>query len=394
MSEQCKVPRQKEAIAQPLAPIAIISEQLDSNFSDSVNYHLRNRRNVIAQQQQCLADTVGYLRSDYRIPVDLTRFTSGEGKAYVKDSVRGHDVFIICDVLNHGKFITRFNRMSSLSPDDHFMDVVRIISAIHGTAKRVNVVLPYLYESRRYQRTNRGSLDCAVMLKYLFEMGVSNVLTFDAHDPRVKNAVPGKNFESVSTSFQIIEAILDHYDDLALDSDHLVVVSPDETTVSRCIYYASMLKVPLGIFYRRRQFNSQLGIYDENEKRYLGDSLEGKDVLLIDDMIDTGNTMVSCAKALKEKGAKRIICAASFAQFTKGFEHINQAHEEGCIERVFATNMCFRSEALLAANWYTDVSISRYLALILDSLNCDSSLSALLDPTERIKRRIQEYGKQ
>ncbi len=375
----------------PIAPIAIFTEQLDPAFSDSVNFHLRSRREQECQKLACLRDIVGYYRSDYRVEADLSRFNSGEGKATILDSIRGHDVFIICDVLNHGKYINRFNRTISMSPDEHFMDIVRLISAIHGNAYRVNVIMPYLYEGRRYRRQNRSSLDCALILKNLCNLGVANILTFDAHDSRIGNAIPGHNFESIPTSFQIIETILDKYDDLNFEDENFIVISPDETAVSRGIYYASVLKVPLGIFYRQRNFNTETGTYDCEQKMYIGDDVTGKDVLIVDDMIDTGNTILECAKQLKERGAKRVLCAASFAQLTKGFEMINQAHAEGVIEQVFATNMCYRSPALIDASWYTDVTMSRYLALIIETMNCDDSLSKLLSPTERIQKRLTEY---
>lgn len=375
----------------PIAPIAIFTEQLDPAFSDSVNFHLRARREQECQKLPCLEEIVGYYRSDYRVAADLSRFNSGEGKATILDSIRGHDVFIICDVLNHGKYINRFNRTISISPDEHFMDVLRLIGAIHGNAYRVNVILPYLYESRRYRRQNRSSLDCALVLKTLCNLGVANILTFDAHDSRIGNAVPGHNFESIPTSFQIIETILENYDDINFDDDRFMIISPDEAAVSRGIYYASVLKVPLGIFYRQHNFNAEAGDLEYGNKMYIGEDVKDKDVLLVDDMIDTGATILECSKQLKARGARRVFCAASFAQFTKGFEQVNQAHAEGIIEQVFATNMCYRSPALIDAHWYTDVTMSRYLALIIETMNCDDSLSKLLSPTQRIQKSLCAY---
>lgn len=377
---------------RPLGPIAVISHQVDSALSDAINFHLRNRRSLYLEENPELDEWVGYYRSDYRVPVDLTRFNSGEGRAQILETVRGHDLFIITDVLNYGQYTTRFNRTVSISPDEHYQDLVRLIAATHGVTRRINVMMPYLYEGRRYRRHNRGSLDGALILKQLFEMGVTNVFTFDAHDGRIANAVPRNNFETLPTSLQIIEALVDSFDDLQIDRDHFMIVAPDEMAISRCIYYASLMHVPLGICYRQYDQVNSLQFGNEIiEKRFLGDDVEGKDVLIVDDMIDTGKTILDVAKILKEKGARRIFAAVTFALFTKGFEKINQAYESGHITKIFATNAAYRPPVLLDSEWYCDVNLSKYAALMIDAVNHDASLSSLLDPTERIDELLKEH---
>lgn len=387
-----------EQILKPIGPVGIISDQLDPAFSDAINFHLRNRRSKTIIDYPEQNKFPGYYRTDYRIPVDLQRFSSGEGGTTILETVRGHDVFIIADVLNHGRYYRRFNQSVSMSPDDHYEDVCRLISAIHGVARRINVVMPYLYEGRRYRRENRASLDCSMMLNRLFDLGISNFITFDAHDDRIANAVPTKNFESVQTSLQLIEALLTEYRDLKIDNDNFMVVSADEASINRCIYYASLMKVPLGIFYRRydprlltkEQYTLQ-HVKKHAEKLFLGDNIAGKDILIVDDMIDTGKTVLECAAQLKKQNARRIFAAVSFAQFSKGFEKFNQAYESGLISKVFATNLCYRSPALLASDWFCDVNVSKYLSLLIDGLNHNAALSNIINPTKRISELLDTY---
>lgn len=388
----------EERILKPIAPIAIISAQMDSAFSDAVNFHLRNRRSKTIEEFPEQKDFPGYYRADYRIDVNLDRYSSGEGHARLLDSVRGHDLFILTDVLNYGQFYQRFNQTVSISPDEHFEDLCRIIAAAHGVAKRINVIMPYLYEGRRYRRAYRESLDCAVMLKRLFELGIDNFMTFDAHDDRIANAVPRRNFESVQTSLQLIEALLEDYDDLKIDKDNFMIVSADEASIKRCIYYASLMKVPLGIFYRRYdprlldegEYTSQF-LKTNATKMFLGENIEGKDILIVDDMIDTGKTVLEGAAMLKAQGAKRVFVAVSFAQFSKGFEKFNQAYEMGIITKVFATNLAYRSPVLLNTKWYRDVNLSKYLALLIDGYNHNAALSNIISPTTRIEELLDAY---
>lgn len=376
----------------PVGPIGLILHNVDSELADSVNYHLRNRRSIYIGHHPELANIPGFMRSDYRIDVETPRFTSGEGKAVMQQSVRGHDLFIISDVLNYAASYPLRGKINEMTPDEHFQDLVRIILAASGKARRINVFMPYLYEGRQDHRNTRESLDCAHILRQLFDMGITNLITFEAHDSRVDNAVPGKGFENLSTAFQLIESMLHTVTDLKLNKEHFMVVSPDENTISRAIYYASMLEVPLGIFYRQNDYTQKVdGDYQQIGLRFLGDDVRDRDILLIDDMIVTGHSMVRTATELKARGAKRIFCASPFAQFTEGIDNINKAYASGIIDRVFSTNLIYRSPELRQAPWYTDVSLSRYISLLIDAINHDASLSRLISPTERITKLLDFY---
>ncbi|NLM19938.1 MAG: ribose-phosphate diphosphokinase [Clostridiaceae bacterium] len=387
-----------ERILQPIGPVGIITHQLEQSFSDAVNFHLCNRRALTIAKYPEQRQLAGYYRSEYRIPVSLKRFNSGEGHATILDTVRGHDLFIVTDVLNYGQSYIRYNQKVSISPDEHFEDLCRLISAAHGVSKRINVVMPYLYQGRRYRRDSRESLDCAVMLNRLFELGISNFVTFDAHDERIANAVPRHNFESAATSFQLIEALLSECSDLQIDKDHFMVISADEASISRCIYYASVLRVPLGIFYRkydprllnRSEYTLQK-LKRTAEKKFLGENISGKDVLIVDDMIDSGKTVLECAEKLKAQDVRRVFIAVSFAQFSEGIENFNEAYDNGLINKVFATNLSYQPPALLETEWFCDVNLAKYLALLIDGINHDASLSKLINPTERIYSLLNSF---
>ena len=377
---------------EPVGPIGIIAHNLATDFSDSINYFLRNRRSIYLARHPEFSQNPGFMRADYRIPVSTPRYTSGEGKAIINQTVRGHDLFIITDVLNYNCYYERYSQTVSMSPDDHYQDLVRIILAASGKARRINLIMPYLYEGRQYRRGARESLDCAAMLKELFDLGIKSLMTFDAHDPRIINAVPTRNVEILTSSYQIIEAMIHAVPDLKLDQENFMVISPDETGVSRAMYYASMLEVPLGIFYRKRDYhqvvegrNPILGL------EFLGESVQGMDVLLVDDMIVTGDSMLRVASELKSKGANRIFCVATFAQLTSDLEKINQAHEDGIIDKVFGTNLIYTRPEILNAPWYVEVSMSRFISLLIDAVNHDASLSKLISPTEKIQKLLDYY---
>lgn len=378
--------RYGEYVMEPHGPIGIITHQLQPSLADNINRKLRHRRQAYVQQYPDLENYVGYMRKDYRIDVDLTRFNTGEGKATLLESVRGHDLYILSDVVNHGIYTNRFNQLESLSPDDHFQDLVRLITATHGLCRRVNVIMPYLYEGRRYSRTNRGSMDCALMLRYLFKLGISNFITYDAHDGRVANAVPRNNFENFSTALQIIEQVLKEIPDLELCKDSLMIISPKETGISRAIFYATMLRVPLGTFYR--VYNADGSV----TKDFLGDEIEGRDVWIIDDMIDTGKTILESAHYLKEHGARRVFASVSFAHFTKGYEQFNQAYDFGVIDKVFGTNLIYQPRALTDMPWFSPVDMSDNLATIIDALNHNASISRLLSPEKRVRQILDEHN--
>ncbi len=379
-------------LMQPVGPIGLIAHNLAADFSDSVNYFLRNRRSVYLANHPDLADTPGFMRMDYRLPVSTPRFSSGEGKAVIGQSVRGHDIFIITDVLNYAASYTRYNQHASMGPDEHFQDLIRLILAVAGKARRINVILPYLYEGRQYVRAARESLDCAAMLRYLFDLGIDNLLTFDAHDGRVANAIPNSGMENISTAYQIIEAMIQTVPGLSLKKDRFMVVSPDETSISRAVYYASMLEVPMGIFYRKRDYLQTVdGRNPVVGQAFLGEELSGQDILIVDDMIVTGESMLRVARDLKSRGAGRIFCAASFAQFTDGLAAMNQAYSDGIVNYVFATNLIYRPPELLAAPWFVEVNMARFVGLLIDAINHDASLHKLLTPTEKIAKLVSFY---
>jgi ribose-phosphate pyrophosphokinase len=376
----------------PVGPIGLIAHNLASDFSDSVNYFLRNRRSIYLTRHPELAENPGFMRMDYRIPVTTPRFSSGEGKAVIGQSVRGHDLFIITDVLNYSSTYTRYNETVSMGPDEHYQDLLRIILAVAGKARRINVILPYLYESRQYHRTSRESLDCAAMLRHLFDLGIDNLITFDAHDGRIANAIPTRGMETIPTSYQIIESLIHSIPDLRLDSEHFMVVSPDETAISRAMYFASMLEVQLGIFYRKRDYHKTVdGRYPIVGQAFLGEDIKGHDILLVDDMIVTGESILRVASDLKARGANRIFCAVSFAQFTSGLTAMHQAYADGIIHRIFATNLIYRPPELQTAPWFIEVNLSRFMALLIDAINHDASLSKLMTPTDKIQKLVEFY---
>jgi len=380
---------------QPVAPVGIIPLRGSLDFSESVNTYLHRRRVEYRETNPKHASGCpGFMRSDYRIHVDALRFSSGEGKAVISHTVRGHDIFILADVLNFSCTYDMFGIQNHMSPDDHYQDLKRTILAISGKARRVNVIMPFLYESRQHKRNSRESLDCAFMLEELYDLGVANIITFDAHDARVANAIPIGGFENISSTYQMIKAMTHRIPDLQLTGSDLMVVSPDEGGISRAMYYASMLNVPLGTFYKRRDYTRVVnGRNPIVAHEFLGDSVEGMDILIVDDMISSGDSMLDLARELKDRKARRIFCCATFGLFTDGVDSFNKAFEEGLITRVLSTNLIYRRPELLAAPWFIDVNMSKFVALIIDALNHDASLSGLMDPTEKIRRLIENQRK-
>lgn len=379
--------RYGENVMMPLGPVGIISTQVQPALADEVNRKLRHLRQAYVEEYPELRDNTGYLRKDYTIDVDLSRFNTGEGQATLLETVRGHDLFILTDVMNYGSYTNRFGRFVSLGPDEHYQDLVRLITATHGLARRVNVIMPYLYEGRRYRRLNRASMDCAIMLRMLFKLGISNFITFDAHDGRVANAVPRSNFESFPTALPIIEQLLEKIPDLVLDKEHFMIISPKETGISRAIYFATLMHVPLGTFYRIFQADGS-----SSKKGFLGDNVEGRDVLIVDDMIDTGQTVLESAAYLKEHGARRVFAAVSFGLFTQGYEPFNQAYDFGVIDKVFATNLIYQDRPLQSMPWFQSIDMSQNLANVIDTMNHNASLSQLLGQEERIDALVEKHN--
>ena len=336
----------------------------------------------------------GYEQDSYLIDAKVPRFGSGEAKGIIEESVRGKDLYLVVDVLNYSLTYSLSGKTNHMSPDDHFQNLKRIIAAVGGKARRVNVIMPFLYESRQHKRSTRESLDCALALQELVRMGVDNIITFDAHDPRVQNAIPLNGFETVRPTYQFIKGLLSRFDDLQLDSDHMMAISPDEGATERAVYFANVLGVDMGMFYKRRDYTKVVdGRNPIVAHEFLGSSVEGKDVVILDDMISSGDSILDVAKQLKARKAKRIFAAATFGLFTNGMEKFDQAYENGLIDGILTTNLIYQSPELLSRPYYINCDMTKYIALLIDTLNHDGSISWLLDPYDRIHAAIEKYKK-
>ena len=376
----------------PVGPIGLIALRGSEDFTSKVNFYLNKRRNEY-QKEQIVNTYPGFFREDYTIPVENARFSSGEGKAVVKNTVRGHDLYIVSDVMNTSIQYKMFGEMNRMSPDDHYQDLKRVILACSGKARRINVIMPFLYESRQHKRNSRESLDCAFALEELYNLGVANIITFDAHDERVANAIPLSGFESLPATYQIIKEMYRQIPDLSFTKGKFMVVSPDEGGIGRAMYFASILGVPLGTFYKRRDYTTVVnGRNPIVAHEFLGDSVEGMDILIVDDMISSGDSMLDIAREMKERGARKVFCAVTFGLFTEGVDNFNKAYEEGVFDKVFATNLIYRRPELLEAPWFADVNMCKFVALLIDAINHDASLSNLINPTEKIKKLLKEKG--
>lgn len=376
----------------PVGPIGLIPLKGSGEFTEKVNFYLNKRRSEY-QQEAIVSKYPGFFRNDYRIEVDNTRFSSGEGKAVVKNTVRGHDLYIVSDVMNTSIQYKMFGEMNRMSPDDHYQDLKRVILACSGKARRINVIMPFLYESRQHKRNSRESLDCAFALEELYNLGVANIITFDAHDERVANAIPLSGFESLPATYQIIKEMYRQIPDLSFTKGKFMVVSPDEGGIGRAMYFASILGVPLGTFYKRRDYTTVVnGRNPIVAHEFLGESVEGMDILIVDDMISSGDSMLDIAREMKERGARKVFCAVTFGLFTEGVDNFNKAYEEGVFDKVFATNLIYRRPELLEAPWFADVNMCKFVALLIDAINHDASLSNLINPTEKIKKLLKEKG--
>ncbi len=329
----------------------------------------------------------------YLAHVTCPRFGSGEGKSIIQESMRGQDVYIYCDVFNYGVTYKMHGMIVPMSPDDHYADLKRIIAAIGGKARRITVIMPMLYEGRQHKRTTRESLDCAMMLQELVNMGVSNIITFDAHDPRVANAIPLSGFDNVLPNYQMIKALVKNVPDVVIDKDHVVMISPDEGAMGRCIAYSNSLSVDVGMFYKRRDYSTIVnGKNPILEHKYLGQDLHGKDVIIVDDMISSGGSLLDVATQLKEVyGAKRVFNFATFGLFTDGFAAFDEAYEKGIIDKIFTTNLVYRKPEILTKPWYVEVNMAKYVSYIIDTLNHDTTISNLLDPNTRIAKLLEKH---
>ena len=331
--------------------------------------------------------------SGFLVKAVCPRFGTGEGKSIIRESVRGHDLFILCDVFNYGAKYRMYDMDVPMSPDEHFQDLKRIIAAAGGKTRRINVIMPMLYEGRQHKRTTRESLDCSIALRELANMGVDNIITFDAHDPRVQNAVPLIGFENVQPTYQMLKAMVHAVPDVKLDRDHVMVISPDEGGLSRCIYYSSVLGLELGMFYKRRDYTRIVsGRNPIISHEYLGGNLEGKDVILVDDIISSGDSMLDIAQQLRARKAGRVFIFATFGLFCEGLKRFDDAYAQGLFDRVFTTNLTYRTDELKGRPWYTEVELAKYLAMLIDTLNFDRSISGLLNPVHRINRLLRRIG--
>ena len=369
----------------PVGQLGIIALPGCEELANKIdNYLIRWRFQRNSEHKDTLA-FAGYEKSTYLINMDFPRFGTGEGKAALNQTVRGYDIYILCDVFNYGVTYKMYGMTVPMSPDEHFANLKRAISAIEGKAKRVSVIMPMLYEGRQHKRSSRESLDCAMMLQELHNMGVENFITFDAHDPRVMNAIPLCGFESISPAYQMIKAAVNNVDNLKINKDNIMIISPDEGGMSRCIYYSTVLGVELGMFYKRRDFSRIVdGRNPIIAHEFLGDNVEGKDVIIVDDMISSGESMIEVATKLKELKAARIYIFSAFGLFCNGFDAFDKAFQEGIIDRVFTTNLIYGTPELLSKDWYIRVDMSKYLSYIIDTLNHDTSISDLLDPGAKV----------
>ena len=375
----------------PIGPLGVIAMRGCEEMGKAVNDYL-TKWQVDNSTDEKLHSFYGSEADGFLIRVNCPRFGTGEGKGMLLDSVRGYDLYIICDVGAYQCTYKLYGKEVPMTPDEHYADLKRIIAAVSGKAKRVNVIMPMLYEGRQHRRTARESMDCALMLQELVSMGVANIITFDAHDPRVQNAIPLNGFESIMPTYQMLKAMCATYDDLKIDADHMMVVSPDEGAISRNIYYSSAMGVDLGMFYKRRDYTRVVnGRNPIIAHEYMGDSVEGKDVFVADDIIASGDSMLDLAYNLKKRGAKRVFAGATFAFFTSGLEAFNRAYEEGVIDHVFATNLTYAPQEVLDAPWFSQADMSKYMAYVVATLNHNQSLSNLLDPWKRIEKLLTKY---
>lgn len=374
-------------LMDPVGPVGIIALPGCEPFADRVNDYLYRRRLKYLNKTPDFVNTrPGFLRKNYLIDVDFHRQATGEGKTLIKSSVRGHDLFIIADVLSRHTTYTLFGREKHMSPDELYQDLKRIILACGGKARRINVIMPFLYESRQHKRNDRESLDCAYMLQELESLGVANIITFDAHDPRVSNAIPTSGFEDIPATYQIIKSLKTVLPGLTQSNKDLMVISPDEGAITRAMYYATLLGSPLGTFYKRRDYTTIVNGHNPIlAHEFLGSSPQDMSVLIVDDMISSGGSMLDIATEMKQRKAKRIFCAVTFALFTNGWEAFDRAYEEGTIDMVFGTNLIYRDPELLKRPWYRDVDVTKFVALIIDAVNHDASLSRLIDSIQKIR---------
>ena len=376
----------------PVGSLGMIPIDGCQELGGKVNdYLVKWRKEAVAKTKD---DVVfhDYQKETYIIDAKVPRFGSGEAKGIINESVRGKDIYLMVDVCNYSLTYSLSGHTNHMSPDDHFQNLKRVIAAIGGKARRINVIMPFLYESRQHKRSSRESLDCALALQELVRMGVDNIITFDAHDPRVQNAIPLSGFETVRPTYQFIKGLLQNVPDLKIDSEHMMAISPDEGATGRAIYLANVLGLDMGMFYKRRDYTRIVdGRNPIVAHEFLGSSVEGKDVIIIDDMISSGDSILDVAKQLKARKANRIFAAAAFGLFTNGMKKFDEAYEQGIIHGILTTNLIYQTSELLSKPYYINCDLSKYIALIIDTLNHDGSISSILSPNERIQNVVKKY---
>ena len=362
--------------------LSVIGMKGCEEFAAQVDYYLKEWRRHGGEES-------------FLVNVDCPRFGTGEAKALLHESLRGHDLYIICDAFNHGVTYKMYGKEVPMSPDDHYADLKRIIAAAGGKARRVTVIMPMLYEGRQHKRSGRESLDCATMLQELVAMGVENIITFDAHDPRVQNAIPLSGFDDVKPAYQMIKALVKNVPDVILDKEEIMIISPDEGAMGRCMYFSSVLGVDIGMFYKRRNYAIVVNGKNPIEAHeYLGRDLTGKDAIIVDDMISSGESLIDVATQIKERGAKRVFAFTTFGLFTDGFDKFDKAYADGIIDKVFTTNLVYRRPELYTKEWYVEVNMCKYVSYIIDTLNHDETISELLNPIKRIHTLVDKHKKE
>lgn len=377
----------------PVAPLKIISMESCKELGQKVNDHIVNFRKDTVSEVTESPVYVNYKSNNYLVNYACPRFGSGEGKGILKETIRGTDLFIMTDICNFSLSYTVSGRLHYTSPDDHYQDLKRLIAAAAGKAHRINVVMPFLYEGRQHKRTKRESLDCSLALQELVDMGVENIITFDAHDPRISNAIPLNGFDSFNPAYQFMKALLREVPDMIVDKDHLMVISPDEGAMSRAVYLSGILGVDMGMFYKRRDYSVVVnGKNPIVAHEFLGDDIHGKDLIIVDDMISSGGSMLDVAKQMKERGAKRVFVCTTFGLFTEGLDEFDEYYEKGYISKVVTTNLTYLSDHLRGKPYFVEADMSKYLAMIMDSVNHDISISHVIDPTAKLRALLNSHN--
>ncbi len=380
--------------SMPVAPMKLLTTKSAMNLASKVNSYLVDFRKTLNNNVKGDPAFHGYMEDNYLIEVDCPRFGSGEAKASLSTSVRGKDIFILMDVCNHSITYQMNGYTNHMSPDDHYQDLKRIIAAINGKAHRVNVIMPFLYEGRQHKRAGRESLDCAYAIKELMDMGVSNFITFDAHDPRVQNSVPLHGFDNFTPPYQFVRALLRTEKELTIDKDHIIVISPDEGALDRAVYFANVLGVDTGMFYKRRDYSTIInGKNPIVAHEFLGDNIAGKDVIVIDDMISSGGSMIDTAKQLKKMDANRVFVCCTFGLFTDGLDAFDAAYDQGFIDKIVTTNLCYQPPELKEKPYYVEADMSKFIASIIDFMNHDASMSNIYTPTDKIHQILAKYNR-